>query len=217
MGVLLAACLVLPSIALAAHPAPEWFRVFSEPMTARALLGRPVQSAQGEHRGTVMELQFDLAHNRIRRVVINRQDRRIAVPVHALDIRRNRRHVVLDIPGEPVVQSWDRTRLVSSGELLGARVAAGAGAVRGQVLDVVIDAFWGDASFAVVDTGEGLRPVPLDAFFRRADGFELAVPASKLQEIPPFTHAELQARLARLDTQFLQRNARLAHRLTPLP
>lgn len=197
-------CLLLlfTALPLRAAEIPEWFRVFSVPVKASALIGQEVRTPEGEHVGLLRDLVFDLEHNRVHHAVVG--ERRY--PMHALEAAGD--HLVLELPENPVEQRWPERRLLPAQQLFGARFAAG------QVVDAVLDAFWGNVAFALVGTAEALRPVPLDAFHEKDGRIILRVADAALRDIDPFSLAQLNARLQNRD--FLQRTARLAHQLTPL-
>lgn len=193
---LLMFCLPLP---LAAGETPEWFRVLSVPVKASALIGKEVRTAQDQHVGTVRDLVFDLEHNRVHHAVVGER----SYPMHALEILADR--LVLELPGGAFEQRWPDRRLLPATQLFGARFDSG------KVLDVVLDAFWGNVAFALIGSADALRPVPLDAFHDKGGQLILQVDAVALQNIDPISLQELDARLR--DTDFLRRTARLAHQL----
>lgn len=198
---LLVLCLPLP---LPAAEIPERFRVFSEPVKASALIGKEVRTPQGERVGAISDLVFDLQQNRVHHALVGRS----GYPLYMLKTPPGSDHLVLEIPDDPVEQTWDRVRLLPASRLFGARLASG------TVVDAVLDAFWGDVAFALIGAAEALRPVPLDAFYQQDGQLVLRVQDAALQGIDAFSLAELNAHLQ--DRSFLQRTARLAHQLTPL-
>lgn len=195
---------------------PERFRIFSAPVKASMLLGKEVRNGDGEYLGTVGELVFDLGHNRTPRVVLDLQEGRPTYPLHALKLPRARDYVVLEAAGDRFEQDWDGARLVSAHRLIGGDFVTHGGAAAGKVIDVVLDAFWGNVAFAVVqlDGDPLLRAAPLDAFHVRQEHFFLRVGPGVLAALPGFTPEYLDAHVD--DVDFLRRTARRAHQLTPL-
>jgi sporulation protein YlmC with PRC-barrel domain len=184
----------------AAEQTPERFRVISEPVKATQLIGSEVRTSAGKPLGSIGDLVFDLAHNRVREARVAGR----GYPLYMLKRPPGSAELVLEIPVHPVEQSWENMQLVSASTLL-----------HGPVADVVIDAFWGDVLFAVMPLDGALRPVPLDAFGLRDGGPVLHVAREKVAALDGFTPEELDARMR--DREFLERTARAAHRLTPLP
>lgn len=198
--------------------APERFRIFSEPVTASALLGKEVRNRNGEYLGTVGELVFDLPHNRTPRVVLDLQNGRPSYPMHALKLPTARGYVVLDVADNPRDQEWDGEKLVSAHRLLGAGFETSDRGAAGTLIDVVLDAFWGNVAFAVLrlDGDRLLRAAPLDAFHAPKDEAPMVLRLGRdaLAGLPAFTREHLEAHVT--DVPFLQRTARLAHQLTPV-
>jgi sporulation protein YlmC with PRC-barrel domain len=186
-------------LALGAEQAPERLRVISEPVKATDLIGREVRTSAGEPLGSITDLVFDLAHNRVREALVGER----GYPLYMLKRPPGSTQLVLEIPARPLVQSWNDMRLARASTLL-----------EGPIADVVIDAFWGDVLFAVMPLDGALRPVPLDAFGLRDGRPVLQVARGKVAALDGFTPAELDAGMR--DTGFLERKARAAHRLTPL-
>lgn len=208
------AFLLLPAAAASSGEAvPERFRVFSLPITATALIGKAVRSSDGERLGTLRELVFDLRNNRVHHAVLDVAGGVRHFPMHRLRLSSDREHVVLKPERATIEHGYDEVTLLPASALIGPFASEGGG---GRLTDVVIDAFWGDAAFAAIalDGETSLRPVPLDAFLLRDGALVLATERGKVAALPGFTAAELDARI--LDRDFLQRNARNAHRLTPL-
>jgi sporulation protein YlmC with PRC-barrel domain len=206
----LALCLLLAALPLRAVQAPEWFRVFSAPARASALLGMAVRDARGDPVGVLSDLVLDLERNRVHRALVRSGARQAQYPMHALKLRQG--HIVLE--GDETTRPAAAPRLRASA-VLGAPVWTQAGSRYGTLSDMVLDAFWGNVAFAVIDSGGRLRAVPLDALRARtqAAGLELRIDEEKLAALEGFSAEELAANLA--NTEFLQRHARLAHRLTP--
>jgi sporulation protein YlmC with PRC-barrel domain len=195
------ACLLLAAagLALAAEQIPERFRVISQPVKATQLIGSEVRTSAGKPLGSITDLVFDLAHNRVREALVGER----GYPLYMLKRPPGSTQLVLEIPARPLVQSWNDMRLARASTLL-----------EGPIADVVIDAFWGDVLFAVMPLDGALRPVPLDAFGLRDGRPVLQVARGKVAALDGFTPAELDAGMR--DTGFLERKARAAHRLTPL-
>ena len=208
------AFLALPAVAGDSPGAvPERFRVFSLPISASALIGKEVRSNDGERVGTLRELVFDLRNNRVHHAVLDVAGSTMHAPMHELRLSSERKHVVLKPERATIEPGYDEVTLLPASALIGRFASEGGG---GRLTDVVIDAFWGDAAFAAValDGETSLRPVPLDALVLHDGKLVLAVERGKVAALPGFTAAELEARI--LDRDFLHRNARNAHRLTPL-
>ena len=165
---LLLLCMPLP---LQSAEVPDMFRIFSEPVKASSLLGREVRNRGGERVGRVTDLVFDLRNNRVHRVVVG--DARY--PMHALELSREQTHLVLDDAKAPT-QTWDDARLVRASRFVG-----------GTVVDVIIDAFWGNAAFAVMEAGGALRPVPLDGFGIEGGAPVLRIERGRIEALEGFT------------------------------
>lgn len=211
----LALIVALPLQARAAD-APEMFRIFSAPVKASSLMGREVRNPRGEYVGTVGDLVFDLQHNRTPHAILDLQHDRAAYPMHALKLPRGSSYIVLEASGDHVAQQWDDTRLMPAHALMGRTFRLRNDAGAGTVVDVVLDAFWGNVAFAVVRlAGDAqLRPVPLDAFYAENGRLILRLEREAIEALPGFTPQHLDAHVA--DVEFLQRTARLAHGLTPI-
>lgn len=203
-------------LTLAAADATEAFRIFSVPAKASSLIGTEVRNPKGEYLGTLGDLVFDLKHNRTPHAILDLQDDRAAYPMHALKLRRGSGHVVLEASGDQVAQQWEDTRLIPAHALIGQEFMTRNRSGTGTVIDVVLDAFWGNVAFAVVRL-EGkppLRPVPLDAFHVVNGALMLRLERKALEALPGFTPQHLDANVTNVD--FLRRTARLAHQLTPI-
>jgi hypothetical protein len=176
-----------------------------------------VRDSQGNPAGKVRELVFDLRNNRVQYVLLHVRGRGLRkYPMHALTLPRARRYLVLDRPAAEVEQAWDNAMPLASSALIGQRFELRGRQASGVVVDVVLDAFWGQVAFAAARTERGLllRPIQLDALHLRAGTLACSVAAGELEALPAFTLDELAANIE--DRDFLQRHARLAHRLTPL-
>lgn len=198
--------------------APEAFRVFSVPVKATSLLGKEVRSGGETHRGQVQELVFDLPANRVRYALVSMAGEVSAYPMHALKLPYDRSAVRLESAADRVARVTDDKDLLPASELIGARFKDRQSGLAGTVVDVVLDAFWGKVAFAALalDGDSQLRPAPLDAFARKrhGEGLALLIDGGRLEALAGFTRGQLDAGVT--DPDFLQREARNAHQLTPL-
>lgn len=200
-----------------ASPAVEAFRVFSEPVLASALIGMEVRDSLGKRIGTLRDLTFDLRNNRVHYVVLESGGKHRKLPMHAFTLPSNgARYLVLDLPQANIETAWEVVVPMSARKLVGHSFGLPQEPHAGRVVDVALDAFWGEVAFAAVriEGHDSLRPTPLDAFARRRSGLEIKVSRRDLAALPAFKLEELERNL--LDRHFLQNTTRLAHQLTPL-
>jgi hypothetical protein len=137
--------------------------------------------------------------------------------MHAFTLPSNgARYLVLDLPQANIETAWEEVVPMSARKLIGHSFGLPQEPHAGRVVDVALDAFWGEVAFAAVriEGHDSLRPTPLDAFELRRSGLEIKVSRRDLAALPAFKLEELERNL--LDRHFLQNTTRLAHQLTPL-